>query len=353
MDHFETVRVTKDGRQIEVSVSISPVRDSTGTIVGASKIARDITFQKRAERELRAARDAAEAARKEAEAANRAKDHFLSVLSHELRTPLTPVLAAVSLLQESPDLPVEEVRRHVDMIRKNVETEARLVEDLLDVTRIARGKVQLHHEVVDAHSAIRNVVAMLQRETDAKRLEVALGLRAKDYHVWADPGRLQQVLLNLLSNAVKFTPEEGTVTVRTSNEDGGGRGLKIEVTDSGVGIEADVHFRTFVSSATLFQTRSTPALLSRVSVPSLNEISLPQPLASFWSAVSCPSALATSPARAETTVHGTRPRTAIMAKRVPQVWRIGRVTGLMKRMGSTLSSRRHELARSGVGPPKC
>lgn len=238
VDHFETIRMTKDGRLIEVSVTISPVRDATGRIVGASKIARDISQQKRIEHELRQARDAAESASK-------AKDHFLSVLSHELRTPLTPVLAAISMIESGRDLSLDELRAHIGMIRRNVETEARLVDDLLDMTRISRGKVQLHMEAVDAHAAVRNVVAMLQGEIDAKRLEISLALRAKDRHVWADPGRFQQILLNLLSNAVKFTPEEGKVAVHTANENGIGHGLKIEVSDSGIGIDAETLPRIF------------------------------------------------------------------------------------------------------------
>jgi CheY-like chemotaxis protein len=156
-----------------------------------------------------------------------------------------PVLAAASLLESSRDLSAEEVRRHVEMIRKNVETEARLVDDLLDVTRISRGKVHLHYEVVDAHGAVRNVVAMVQSDIDAKGLELTLGLRAKDHHVSADPGRLQQVLLNLLSNAVKFTGEGGMVAVRTVNENGPGHGLKVEVSDGGVGFEPEVLPRLF------------------------------------------------------------------------------------------------------------
>jgi PAS domain S-box-containing protein len=262
VDHFQTIRLTKDGRLIEVSVTISPVRDASGRIVGASKIARDITAQKQAERDLREARDAArsalrdadaareaaevarrsaEQAREAADTANQAKDHFLSVLSHELRTPLTPVLAAVSLLEQDATVPPH-VAEQVAMIRRNVETEARLVDDLLDLTRIARGKVQLHHEVVDAHAVVRNVVLMFQREIDDKGLTVAVALRAKRFHVWADAGRFQQVLLNLVSNAVKFTPADGTVTVRTSEENGT---VKIEVVDTGVGIEPDVLPRLF------------------------------------------------------------------------------------------------------------
>ena len=255
VDHFETVRVTKDGRLLNISVTISPIRDDTGKIIGASKIARDITLQKRIQQELELAREAAEQAkliaeqareaadraREEAERANRAKDHFLSVLSHELRTPLTPVLGALSLMQDDPSVPVQ-LHEQVSMIRRNLETEARLVDDLLDLTRIARGTVQLHHEVVDAHAILRNVVTMFQQQTEEKGLTVAVALRAKRFHVWADPGRFQQILLNLFSNAVKFTPEEGTITIRTSNENGT---VKIEIADTGIGIESDVLPRLF------------------------------------------------------------------------------------------------------------
>jgi PAS domain S-box-containing protein len=248
VDHFETIRQAKDGRLLHVSVTISPVRDHTGRIIGASKIARDVTLQKQFERELRAAKDAAEEAkataekaREAAETASRAKDHFLSVLSHELRTPLTPVLAAISLLEQDTDVPPH-VAEQVGMIRRNVETEARLVDDLLDLTRIARGKVRLHYEVIDAHTVLRSVASMLNPEIEEKGLTVAIALRAKRFHVWADPGRFQQMLLNLLSNAIKFTPPDGTITVRTSNENGT---IKIEIIDTGVGIEPDVLPRLF------------------------------------------------------------------------------------------------------------
>jgi PAS domain S-box-containing protein len=235
VDHFETVRQRKDGTLIDVSVTISPIRDETGRIIGASKIARDVTQQKQVQRELLAAKDAAEAA-------SQAKDHFLSVLSHELRTPLTPVLAAVSLIENQPAMSQQELRGQVEMIRRNVETEARLVDDLLDLTRIARGKIRLHFEVVDAHAVIRNVIDMLQPELDEKRLAVTTALRAKSPHVWADTGRLQQIFLNLLSNAVKFTPPEGTITVRSANENGW---LSLTIADTGVGIEPDVLPRLF------------------------------------------------------------------------------------------------------------
>jgi PAS domain S-box-containing protein len=250
VDHFETIRITKDGRLIDVSVTISPLRDHHGTIIGASKIARDITLHKRFQQELAAAKQAAdlakqaaeaarviaEQAKEEAEVANRAKDHFLSVLSHELRTPLTPVLGALSLIEQEIKLEPQ-LREQLSMIRRNVETEAHLVDDLLDLTRIAHGKIELEFEVVDAHALIRNVLAMFERETENKSLTVALSLHAKQPHIWADPGRFQQIFLNLVSNAVKFTPQGGTITVATANENGK---VKIAVHDTGVGIEPQV-----------------------------------------------------------------------------------------------------------------
>ena len=243
VDHYETIRQTKDGRLIEVSVTISPIRNANGQIVGASKIARDITQQKQFQRDLQAAREAAEQAKGEAESAKQkaeeashAKDHFLSVLSHELRTPLTPVLASISMMERDTAVPAH-LAELMLMIRRNVETEARLVDDLLDVTRLRRGNVVLHHEVVDAHAVVRNLVSMFHVELEEKGLTVTFALRARRSHIWADPGRFQQVLLNLLSNAVKYTPDGGTVTVRTSDENGI---IKIEVIDTGVGIEPDV-----------------------------------------------------------------------------------------------------------------
>jgi PAS domain S-box-containing protein len=235
VDHFETVRMTKDGRLIDVSVTISPIRDADGKIVAASKIARDITIQKRFHRELQQAKEAAELA-------NQAKDQFLSILSHELRTPLTPVLAEMSYLESLDDLPTS-IRSNISMIRRNVETEARLVDDLLDLTRIARGKLQLRYEVVDANDAIRAVLSMVQSHSDKKSIELAVGLRAKNHCVWADAGRLQQILLNLLSNAVKFTNEGGTISVRTFNTTD--QQLRIEISDNGIGIEPELLPRLF------------------------------------------------------------------------------------------------------------
>ena len=235
VDHFETIRRRKDASLIDVSVTISPIRDSSGRIIGASKIARDISAQKQIQRELAAAKAAAEAA-------NIAKDRFLSALSHELRTPLTPALATLSFLEHSGGLSPE-LLEDIKIIRRNVETEARLVDDLLDLTRITRGKMALHFEVVDLHSITRNALAMFQTDIDHKGIEVSIALRARDSHVWADSGRIQQVLANLISNAVKFTPAGGSVFLRSENH--AEQRIRVEVRDTGVGIDDSMLQRLF------------------------------------------------------------------------------------------------------------
>ncbi len=178
---------------------------------------------------------AAEEARRSAEVANRAKDEFLAVLSHELRTPLTPVSAALQMLQENKELPTS-LRPILDIVQRNVEAEARLIDDLLDLNRIVRGKVRLHKEDVDAHALLRDVVDVCQSSASAKRLSVVLDLAADRYFLRADPSRLKQVLWNILQNAVKFSTSGTEVTVRTRNV---GRQLQIQVIDHGIGIEAE------------------------------------------------------------------------------------------------------------------
>lgn len=377
IDHFETVRMTKDGRRVEVSLTVSPVYDESGQVIGASKIARDITERKALARE-HAARELAErrqrevtaqmegvinsvvdgiiaideraqiewvnpaalrifgyrpeellgqnvkmlmpepyrgehdgylhnylttgvrkiigigrevlgrrkdgsvfpmelavgevnvdgrrmftgivrdiTARKEAEralveakesaeAANRSKDRFLAMLSHELRTPLTPVLAAASLLQTH-DLPAD-LEEYVEVIRRNVELEARLIDDLLDLTRVAKGKLQLNLEIIDVHAVLRQVYKICSSDISVKRQQVVWKLQARERTVRADSARVQQIFWNLLKNASKFTPEGGQITIATRNA--GPLELTssgvveapwiiVEVTDTGIGIEPE------------------------------------------------------------------------------------------------------------------
>jgi signal transduction histidine kinase len=176
------------------------------------------------------------------EAANQAKDNFLAMLSHELRTPLTPVIAALEALKTGP-LDASESKEALAMIRRNIDLESQLIDDLLDLTRITRDKLQLQLEPLDAHQAIANVLEMCDSELSNKRLRLALELRAESHHVAADAPKFQQIIWNLLKNAIKFTGENGTITVASSNESP--QNLTIRVTDTGIGIEPEVMERIF------------------------------------------------------------------------------------------------------------
>ena len=177
----------------------------------------------------------AQKARAESERANLAKDSFLAMLSHELRTPLTPVLTSVLALEQTDDLS-DEVRASLQMIRRNVELEARLIDDLLDLTRISKGKVQLSLEEVDAHTLLRNALEICQADIDKKQLTLRTDFAAQRVRLEADPARLQQIFWNLIKNAVKFTPGGGRLEIRTENGNGQ---LYVQVSDSGIGIDAE------------------------------------------------------------------------------------------------------------------
>ena len=189
----------------------------------------DVTERVLGAREIAAARDAAEAA-------SRAKDDFLAALSHELRTPLTPVLFVAATQERAPDLPPG-VREDFAMIRRNIELEARLIDDLLDVTRITRGKLQLDREPTDLHATLQRSLEMLRRDLEARHLDLEIDLAAERYQASADPVRLQQVFWNVLKNAVKFTPEGGRISVRSSSPDRDR--WHLAVTDSGLGITSE------------------------------------------------------------------------------------------------------------------
>ncbi|MDP9120309.1 MAG: ATP-binding protein, partial [Acidobacteriota bacterium] len=181
---------------------------------------------------------------RELETANRAKDHFLATLSHELRTPLTPVLAIASRLGADHHLPAS-VQTGLDTIRRNVELEARLIDDLLDLTRVTRGKLELHREPTDLRQVVHQALGTCnERELEKRHAEQDLA--APEHCVWGDPSRLAQVFWNLLNNAIKFTPAGGTIHVRSYLEEPSGGAVRpnachliVEVSDSGIGIEPD------------------------------------------------------------------------------------------------------------------
>jgi signal transduction histidine kinase/CheY-like chemotaxis protein len=180
---------------------------------------------------------------REAQRANAAKDQFLATLSHELRTPLAPVLAVVSALESDPRLR-ELIGGALAVIRRNVELEARLIDDLLDLTRIARGKLELHLQPADLRDALAHALQSCSAQEDAagKWIAVETELAAMDHTVYADEPRLTQVFWNLLKNAFKFTPDGGAVRVRTRSE---GDGIVAEISDNGIGIDADLLPRIF------------------------------------------------------------------------------------------------------------
>lgn len=190
---------------------------------------------------LHAARVSAERARSEAQNANQAKDHFLAVLSHELRTPLTPVLAAVQLLQRRPGLSAE-LREPLEVIQRNAQLQARLIDDLLDLTRIAQGKLELNRKPMNICTIIERAMEIAKPDIEARRLQFWVALKDRPLRVNADASRLQQVVWNLLTNAVKFTPEGGSVWLRCERQD---EHVVIEVSDSGIGVEPQDANRIF------------------------------------------------------------------------------------------------------------
>jgi PAS domain S-box-containing protein len=230
IDHFETERQTKDGRRLNISLTVSPIKDSTGRIVGASKVARDITERKRAEEQL-------VEAKRIAEAASHSKDKFLAALSHELRTPLTPVLMAVAAMDLDSDLSPE-LRDDIAMIRRNVELEAKLIDDLLDLSLALSGKLRLDLEIVELNEAVHHVCEICRPFVLEKGINLHCDLPNPGPLVKADAARLQQVLWNLLKNATKFTPERGDISVIVSltveNR------VRLQVRDSGIGIAPNV-----------------------------------------------------------------------------------------------------------------
>jgi PAS domain S-box-containing protein len=241
IDHYETVRVSKDGRLVDISLTVSPIINSEGRIVGASKIARDITEKKRWEAEIKRAHD-------EAEQANHAKDEFLATLSHELRTPLNPVMLLASEFAADHDLPPG-VRTNFDIIRRNVELEARLIDDLLDLTRVRTGKLKIEKSDVNIHAVLSDTISIVQKEIDRKHITLRQNLADTESIVYGDAVRLRQIFWNILKNAVKFTPRRGTITIESHVEDGQ---YFVKVSDTGIGMtpkELAIAFEAFKQGA--------------------------------------------------------------------------------------------------------
>jgi PAS domain S-box-containing protein len=235
IDHYETVRMARDGRRMNVSLTVSPIKDASGKVIGASKIARDITEQRRVQQEIARLLAGERAARQDAEIANKTKDEFLAVLSHELRTPLTAMLGWLSILRGH-KLDKQTTEHAIETIERNAKAQAQLIEDLVDISRIVGGKLNLELRPLDLHPVINAAIEVIRPAAEAKDIKLEMNFDPSVGVVSGDPVRLQQVIWNLLSNAVKFTPKGGTIYIDFRRA---GSSAEVVVRDTGVGVSAD------------------------------------------------------------------------------------------------------------------
>ena len=236
VDHFETVRTRKDGTNINVELTISPVKSSEGVIVGASKIVRDISDRVRFELQRDALLVREQEARTAAEAGNRTKDEFLAVLSHELRTPLNAVYGWARMMQTG-KLDDETSERALDAIVRNANAQVQLIDDLLDVSRVMNGKMRLDIRPVQIQEVVERALDAVRPVALAKGVRLESDLDPQGVKINGDEGRLQQIFWNLVTNSVKFTDEGGLVQVHMRSTNGN---VEIVVTDTGQGIPAEV-----------------------------------------------------------------------------------------------------------------
>ncbi|MGH8199462.1 MAG: hybrid sensor histidine kinase/response regulator [Steroidobacteraceae bacterium] len=222
VDHFETIRLAKDGRRIEISLTISPIRDEEGTIIGASKIARDITERRRSERLLRAA--------------DRQKDEFLATLAHELRNPLAPICAAAELLKQAKSL-APELRAATAILERQARHMTHLVDDLLDMSRITSGRIRLQPEPIDLTELLRGVIETYRQSAETLRHQVTFAASGVPVYVNGDRIRLAQIASNILHNAVKYTPPGGRIEIGLRTEN---RQAIVNVRDNGMGIPPEM-----------------------------------------------------------------------------------------------------------------
>ena len=298
VDHFETVRLRKDGSRIEVSLSVSPIRDKSGRIIGATKVARDISEAKRLQRlerehaeevqalateleaqvaegeelqaeleqqveegqslqeelertnveliralaEMKKARLEAEEAQRQAEQANTAKSQFLATMSHELRTPLNAIAGYVDLLElEITGQLTPEQRQHISRIKRSQETLLRLIEDVLSFARLESGRLEYHYEDVSVDAILSALDSFVAPRLEKKGLAYRVKGCGPDVTASLDRDKVEQILLNLVSNAVKFTDRGGIEIVSACDV----AHIRIEVRDTGRGIRADLRERIF------------------------------------------------------------------------------------------------------------
>jgi PAS domain S-box-containing protein len=239
IERFETIRMHKDGRRLHVSLTISPIRDATGQLVGAAKVAHDVTALRQREEELRKVAAEREQllisereARATAERLSQLKDEFLATLSHELRTPLNAIQGWVSLLR-MPRVSAADLERGLETIERNARAQAQIVADLLDMSRIISGKLLLEVRPMQLQEVIESALEAVRPSADSKGIRIQTLLDSRVGAVRGDPTRLQQVLWNLLTNAIKFTNKGGHVQVSLERVNSH---VEIVIEDNGIGI---------------------------------------------------------------------------------------------------------------------
>jgi PAS domain S-box-containing protein len=235
IEHYETVRVTRDGNLIPISLTVSPIRASDGRIVGASKIARDISERKRLETEREELRQRERAALDQARLANQAKDEFLAMLAHELRNPVGVIVNALAVL-DTAGPPTHERARAQRLIERQTNHLARLLDDLLDVARIGGRRIELERVPVDLRAAVEHALEAERHRMESKQQRLTASLGDGPVTVIGDPVRLQQIFGNLLNNAWKYTPAEGSICLTLDVE---GDWAVVTITDNGPGIPLD------------------------------------------------------------------------------------------------------------------
>ncbi len=243
---FDTIRLAKDGRRIDVSVTISPIFDAVGNIIGASKFARDITERKRTEKTLERATALAQQARIEADRANSAKTEFLAVMSHEIRTPLTSINGCVDLLSRTGKL-TRKQRHYIELVETANAALLSIVDDILDFSKVEAGQLELEKQPFSAKTLIHDTVAIMRPAAAKKNIILKYKIeRSVSEWLIGDEGRLRRVLLNLLGNAVKFT-ESGSISlsVQAGSSNGGDERIRFAVADTGVGIRPEQQNRLF------------------------------------------------------------------------------------------------------------
>ena len=228
-----TTLITKDGREIPIEDSGAPIKDPDGKPIGVIIVFHDVSERRRAEQEREQLLKREQAARNEAEAANRLKDEFLATVSHELRTPLNAILGWATMLNRG-TVEEETARNGMMVIERNARAQAGIIDEILDVSRIITGKLRIKQQPIELASIIQAALDSLRPAVTAKSIKLTVSLDPNKGLVIGDPDRLQQVIWNLVANAIKFTPEGGRVEVRLERLDSH---VRLSVSDSGIGID--------------------------------------------------------------------------------------------------------------------